>query len=118
MAPPTTTSMNTPMATEPTTSTNSSISSSVDGRGEATKPKAKYPERHNVSERKRRTNIRGEYVRLKEMIPSIKDVDGIEKKEKEVLIAFDKEARDQMARRIMLTKKIEDLQQAIRNAWH
>ena len=104
----TNTSMNTHMATETTTSTNSSTSSDVKGREKLNKQKE--------SERRRRNNIAEQYLRLKNMIPSIKNVEGIETNQAQVLNAFDKEAREQIARRVMLSKKIADIQQAIKNA--
>ena len=116
MAPPTATSMNTRMATEATTRTKPNISSKVDGRGKVAKRDAKEERdaKHRMSQKKLVTNIRGEYIRMKKMIPETRNVDGIETMEEKMLNAFDKEARDQMARRQMLLKEIADYEQGIR----
>lgn len=126
-APLTITSMNTHTATEPTTSTDSNTLSEVNGGGKVTeseearkqrllKEKEERHRKHKESEDRRRTNIRGEYLRLKEMIPSIKNIDGIEKCEGEMLAAFDTEARNQMARRYKLLERAACLEQFITNA--
>ncbi|KAK0509271.1 hypothetical protein JMJ35_008642 [Cladonia borealis] len=116
MAPPTATSMNTRMATEATTCTNPNTSSKVDGRGIVAKRDAKEERdaKHRQSQKKLLTNIRGEYLRMRKMIPDIRDVDGIEAMETKMLNAFDKEARDQLARRHMLLEQIADWEKAIR----
>ena len=105
---------------EATARTNPNTSSEVDGRGEVAEhdAEAERKRKHNLSQKNLLTNIRGEYIRMKKMIRDIRNVDGIEKSEERMHIAFDKEARDQIARRHMLEKKIADYEQLIRNALH
>ena len=113
--------MNTHMAAEPTVPTESDASSETNGHGndinsQAGSPVPSKKEKRNRSESKRRNNIKEQFLRLKDMIPSVKDVEKIETKHEEMLAAFDWEASEQVTRRAMLLQQIADIQQAINNA--
>ena len=105
------------MAAQPITRTDSNTLSEVDGGGEITQPdvKRRRLDKQASSEGRRRNNIRGQFLRFKEMIPAIKNVKDIEKNEQAMLNAFDTEARQQMARRAMLQKGLADLAQSIKD---
>ena len=123
MAPIRTTGKKARKAKEPTPTTGPNTSPETSDRGSDNKSQAESPEltkaqKRNISEAKRRDNIRAQYLRMKAIIPSIKDEENVEASPEIMLEAFDREASEQVTRRAMLQQQIAAIQQAINNAGH